>query len=85
MQDPWILGSPVSGAEGVSAPFRVSVIHGHCRAGQFVAPIEAKRYPPIGGCRIQIREAGLLICYLLVDGGAKYRPPPEPPGASLAG
>jgi hypothetical protein len=57
MQDPWILGSPVSGAEGVSAPFRVSVIHGHCRAGQFVAPIEAKRYPPIGGCRIQIREA----------------------------
>jgi len=59
MQDPWILGSPVCGAERVPASvlFRESVIRAHCRAGQFVAPIEAKRYPPIGGCRIQIREA----------------------------
>jgi len=47
MQDPWILGSPVSGAEGVSAsvPFRESVIRGHCRTGQFVASIEAVRLP----------------------------------------
>jgi len=60
MQDPWILGSPVSGAEGVpaSAPFRESAIRGHCRAGRFVAPIEAKRYLPMGGCALAV-AAGL--------------------------
>jgi len=36
MQDPWILGCPVGGAEGVpaSVAFRGSVIRGHCRAGR---------------------------------------------------
>jgi hypothetical protein len=61
MQDPWILGSPVSGAEGepASAPFR-GIGHSRAlpRAGRFVAPIEAKRYLHIGGCALAV-AAGL--------------------------